>query len=78
MCYTKNIYLAIIVIIFLSNMNQSRPFFVYFRPFIIQITILTIQIEKSINGVLEIWTRGRRMVGADKPTELCGYGHNLS
>ena len=42
--------------------------FVYFRPFLITISI--IQIEKSIDNVLRIWTCSRRMVGADKTTEL--------
>ena len=42
--------------------------FVYFRSFLITISI--IQIEKSVDGVLGIRTRGRRMVGADKTTEL--------
>ena len=38
--------------------------FVYFRrPLLITISI--VQIEKSIDGVLGIQTRGRRMVGAD-------------
>ena len=41
--------------------------FVYFRSFLITISI---QIEKSVDGVLGIQTRGRRMVGADKTTEL--------
>ena len=36
--------------------------FVYFCPFLI--TISKIQIGKSIDGVLGILTRGRRMVGA--------------
>ena len=49
------------------KMGQSRPLFVYFRSFLI---IILTQIEKSIDGVLEIRTRGRRMVGADKTTEL--------
>ena len=40
----------------------------YFRPFLI--TISTIQIEKSIDGVLGIRTRGHMMVGADDTTEL--------
>ena len=48
-------------------MGQSRPLFVYFRSF--PVTIST-QIEKSIDGVLGIRTRGRRMVGADETTEL--------
>ena len=47
-------------------MGQSRPLFVYFRYFLITISI----IEKSIDGVLGIRTWGRRMVGADKTTEL--------
>ena len=49
-------------------MGQSRPLFVYFRYFLISISI--IQIEKSIYGVLGIRTRGCRMVGIDKTTEL--------
>ena len=51
-------------------MGQSRPLFVYFRSFLIPITISIIQIEKSVDGVLGIRTRGRRMVGEDKTTEL--------
>ena len=47
-------------------MGQSRPLFVYFRYFLITISI----IEKSIDGVLGIRTQGRRMVGADETTEL--------
>ena len=49
-------------------MGQSRPLFVYFHPFLITISIL--QIEKSVDGVLEIGARGRRMVGTDKTKEL--------
>ena len=49
-------------------MGQSRPLFVYFRYFLDTISI--IQIEKSIDGVLEIRTQGRRMVGPDETTEL--------
>ena len=48
-------------------MGQSRPLLVYFRSFLITISI---QIEKSIDGVLGIQTRGRRMVGTDETTEL--------
>ena len=47
-------------------MGHSRPLFVYFRYFLITISI----IEKSIDGVLGTRTRGRRMVGADETTEL--------
>ena len=49
-------------------MGQSRPLFVYFCHFLITISI--IQIEKSIDGVLGIQTRGHNMVGADETTEL--------
>ena len=49
-------------------MGQSRPFFVYFRHFLHTISI--IQIEKSVDGVVGIRTQGRKMVGADKTTEL--------
>ena len=47
-------------------MGQSRPLFVYFRSFL----TISIQIEKSIDGVLGIRTWGRRMVGADETMEL--------
>ena len=46
-----------------QKIGQSRPLFVYF---LITISI----IEKSIDGVLGIRTRSRRMVGADETTEL--------
>ena len=49
------------------KMGQSRPLFVYFRPFLVTISIQT---EKSIDGVLGIRIRGRRMVVADETTEL--------
>ena len=45
-------------------MGQSRPLFVYFHHFLIAISI--IRIENCIDCVLEIRTRGRMMVGADK------------
>ena len=48
-------------------MGQSIPLFVYFHSYLITISI---QIEKSEDGVLGIQTRGRKMVGADKTTEL--------
>ena len=54
-------------------MGQSRPLFVYFRSFLVTISI---QIEKRIR------TQGRRMVGADEtteqwrpPQELCLKGY---
>ena len=47
-------------------MGQSRPLFVYFCDFLITISI---QIEKSKDGVLGIRTQGRRMVGAGETTE---------
>ena len=37
-------------------MGKTRPFFVYFRPFLITISI--IQIENSIDVVLGMRTRG--------------------
>ena len=43
-------------------MGQCRPLFVYFRPFLVTISII-----KSVDGVQ---TRGRMMVVADKTTEL--------
>ena len=49
-------------------MGKFRPLFVYFRHFLDTISI--IQIEKSVDEVLGIQTRGRRMVGADETTEL--------
>ena len=49
-------------------MGQSRPLLVYFRYFLDTFSI--IQIEKSVDGVHGIRTRGRRMVGADKTMEL--------
>ena len=50
------------------KMGQSRPLFVYFRPFLI--TISTIQIEKNTDDVLGIQTHGRRMVSTDETMEL--------
>ena len=49
-------------------MGHPGIFFVYFRAFLITISIK--QIENSIDGVLGIRTRSRRMVGADDTTEL--------
>ena len=49
-------------------MGHPGIFFVYFRAFLITISIK--QIENSIDGVLRIQTRSRRMVGADDTTEL--------
>ena len=43
-------------------------FLFIFRSFLVTISI--IQIEKSVDGVLGIRTRGRRMVDADETTEL--------
>ena len=52
---------------FFLKMGQYRPLFVYFRSFL---SIISIQIEKSIDDVLGIRTRGRRVVGIDETTEL--------
>ena len=66
-------------------MGQSWPLFVYFCPFFNTTSI--IQIEKSVDGVLGIRTRGCRIVGARETMELwrppiigfnkriCGYTH---
>ena len=45
-------------------MDKSWPPIVYFRPFLVTVSI--IQIEKSLDGVLGIQTWGCRIVGADK------------
>ena len=57
------------------KMCQYRPLFVYFHSFLVTISI---QIEKSIDGVLGIRTRGCRMVGADETTELWRPPHYSS
>ena len=54
---------------FLKKWANPGLFFVYFRYFLDTISI--IQIEKSIDGVLGIRTRGRRMVDTDETMELC-------
>ena len=52
-------------------MGQSRPLIIfYFRSFLVPTIISIIQIEKSVDGVLGIRTRGLRMVGNDATTEL--------
>ena len=58
----------LIVCVFSLEMGQSRSLFVYFGSVLIIISV--IQIEKSKDGVLGIWTWGRKMVGADETTEL--------
>ena len=54
--------------LFIKKWANPGLFFVYFHYFLITVSI--IQIEKSLDGVLGIRTRGRRMVSADKTTEL--------
>ena len=49
-----------------KNMGQSRPLFRLFSSF----SHHKLQIEKSVDGVFGIQTRGCRMVGADETTEL--------
>ena len=56
-----------------SSKNARLLNFRYFLD-----TISIIQIEKSVDGVLGIRTRGRRMVGTDKTTELCNCHFLLS
>ena len=48
--------------------GRCRPLYVYFRYFLITISIT--QIVKSVDGLLGIWTWGRRMIGTDETTEL--------
>ena len=48
-------------------MGKSQPLFVYFCSFLVTISI---QIEKSVDGVLGIQTRGCRIVGTDKTMDL--------
>ena len=57
------VYLQNNSLFFFIKMGQSLPHLVYFCSFLVTI-------EKSINGVLRIRTRGCRMVGTDKTTEL--------
>ena len=54
------------------NMAKSWPLFHLFCTFLItlSITISIIQIQKCADGMHGIQTRGHRMVGADKTTEL--------
>ena len=56
---------------FLKKMGQTRPLLIYFRPFLNTI-IKTVQYLtiNSVDGVLRTRTRGVRMVGADKFTEI--------
>ena len=54
-------------VFFLKKWANPGLFFVYFHSFLVTISI---QIEKSVDGVLGIQTQGRRMVGADETTEL--------
>ena len=49
------------------NMGQSRPLFCLFPSFSHHKSITN---WKSIDGVLGIWTWGRRMEGADETSEL--------
>ena len=67
--YTVNMFFSFFdILLCFLKMGQSRPLYVYFRHFLITISI--IQIEKSVDGVLGIQTRGCRMLGTDETTEL--------
>ena len=50
------------------EMGQSRPLFVLFLSF--SRHNFKIQLQKSVDGVLGMWTWGQMMVGMDKTTEL--------
>ena len=54
-------------IVFFKKNGPIPASFVYFRSYLVTISL---QIEKSVVGVLGIRTRGRRMEGADETTEL--------
>ena len=59
------------------NVFKNGPLpasFVYFCSFLVTISI---QIKKSVDGVLGIRTWGRRMEGADETTELCFFIFSL-
>ena len=58
----------VLVILFFLKNGPIPTSFVYFRPFLITISI--IQIEKSVDVVFGIWNRGHEMVGTDETTEL--------
>ena len=68
--------LFLFLIIFLLNWPIPASFSFIFCPYLIAITVSisistsTIWIEESIDGLLWIWTWGRRMVGADETTKL--------
>ena len=49
-------------------MGQSRPLLFIFVLFLITISIILI--EKSVDGMLGIWTWLEQMVGTDETTEL--------
>ena len=54
-----------------TNMGQPQPLFVYFPPFLNTITnIVQNKLCKSIDGVLRIRTRDRKIERADESTEL--------
>ena len=73
---SQTVVQVVVVVVKTLEAAFNQPFFkngpipasfVYFRSFLVTISL---QIEKSIDGVLGIRTRGRRMVGADETTEL--------
>ena len=52
-------------------MGQTRPLFIYFRPFLNTMTNVVQNLTiKSVDGVLGILTRDCTVVGSDKSTEL--------
>ena len=66
-----------IVSVFL-NMGKNRLLFVYFRPFLkAMANVGSAKFNyKSVDDVLGIRTRDRRMVSADESTELWGLPEN--
>ena len=62
---------SIRLIVLLQNVDQTRPLFVCFRPFLnIRTIIVTNLTMRSIDSVIGIQTLDRRIVIADESTGL--------
>ena len=59
-------------------MGQIRPLFVYFRSFHMTNIVQIDYNEKSVDGVLGTWTRGGRMLGPDKSTQLWRHPYSMA
>ena len=63
-------FFAKIMVLNLFFFKQASRGLFLFIFILFLVTISIIQIEKSVDGVLGIRTKGRRMIGTDKTTEL--------